>query len=130
MDMALPIPSPTSVPTIAGHMWKLLATSVVHVLVLVAVLFRDLSQLAGLRTTARRADSIERQLREIGECLIDAESGERGYLLTGDDRYLATYTAGTEQARRRMDTLAGAARDPDLDEDLARLRPLVAEELR
>ena len=130
MDMALPIRSPTSVPTIAGHMWKLFGTSVVLVLVLVAALFWDVSQLGELRATARRADFIEHELREVGEGLVDAESGARGYLLTADANYLAPYVAGTRQARHSMETLSGSVVDPNQDDDFTRLQPLVTEELR
>lgn len=129
MDMAIPIRSAAAVPTIAGHIWKLFGTSVLLVLVLVAALFWDVSQLAQLRTTARRADFIERQLRQVGEGLLEAESGQRGYLLTDDERYLEPLTRGAQAARSGVQSLEQAELDDDLRQQIARLHRLVDSEL-
>jgi signal transduction histidine kinase/CheY-like chemotaxis protein len=40
-----------------------------------------------------------------------AESGQRGYLLTGEDRYLASYNEGAEAARTHMGELRGLTND-------------------
>lgn len=62
--------------------------------------------------------------------LIDAESGQRGYLLTGDERYLDPYTA----ALAGVDTQMGALRQLTADSPAQQLRldamrPLVAAKL-
>lgn len=37
--------------------------------------------------------------------LIDAETGQRGYLLTGDERYLQPYTNATKQVNETLDSI-------------------------
>jgi PAS domain S-box-containing protein len=60
----------------------------------------------------------------------DAETGQRGYLLTGDPRYLAPYTTAVGRVGGELDALAGLTRDkPQQVQTLAILRRLSAEKL-
>jgi methyl-accepting chemotaxis protein len=40
---------------------------------------------------------VRRELNELQARLTDAETGQRGYVITGDERFLAPYLAGLEQ---------------------------------
>ena len=74
------------------------------------------------------------QVRSEGYRLLtlvqDAETGQRGYLLTGDPDYLAPYTLGTAQAPRALRELeALSAHNVPQMAILARLRPEIAAKL-
>ena len=49
------------------------------------------------------------QLANVGSTLKDAETGQRGYLLTGEDRYLNPYTNALSQLQGELDELQGLA---------------------
>lgn len=60
----------------------------------------------------------------------DAETGQRGFLLTGDERYLRPYEAATAQIDERLDRLGELlSKDAAHMADLARLRKAVGEKL-
>jgi PAS domain S-box-containing protein len=83
----------------------------------------------------RRAALITRQVGDGTTALLssvkDAELGQRGFLLTGDDRYLAPYQAAVTQIPPGLDTLtrAVAGRDPDQIQRVDRLKPLVRDKM-
>ncbi len=55
----------------------------------------------GVEHTWQVIDEVERVMGSVK----DAETGSRGYLLTGDESYLATYNTGTQALRLELDTL-------------------------
>ncbi|HEY8084261.1 MAG TPA: CHASE3 domain-containing protein [Methylophilaceae bacterium] len=69
-------------------------------------------------------------VEQVASTLKDAETGQRGYLLTGEDKYLKPYLAAVEtegqttQALRRL-----TADNPDQQRNLDKLEPLVATKL-
>jgi PAS domain S-box-containing protein len=68
-------------------------------------------QLRASRALVEHTYEVLDQTGDLLEAVLDAETGQRGYLLTGEEPYLAPYDA----ARRRLDAV------------LARLRGLVAD---
>ena len=56
---------------------------------------------ASLEQAQQTRSAINRMVREI----LDAETGQRGYLLTGDERYLAPYDAATKEINQNLDYL-------------------------
>jgi signal transduction histidine kinase len=88
---------------------------------------------ASLAFTRQQASDVQvmtrRQLisREVGEVMSatrDGESGQRGYLLTGDKSYLAPYADAEQRARSALGRL-DAVDDPYAHRMASRLRPLV-----
>jgi signal transduction histidine kinase len=82
---------------------------------------RSMSDAMRLRSEARESLLITSSLLQA---LVDIETGQRGYLLTGDREYLAPYDRG----RRDYDELlrqlrASAERIPEIREPVARLGP-------
>ncbi len=62
--------------------------------------------------------------------LVDAETGQRGYLLTGDPKYLGPYQVAVSEIDARIETLAQLTIDnPIQQQHIAELRPLVREKL-
>lgn len=69
-----------------------------------------LNELAYQRSTAAAANMSREQekrgaLHLLLQEVLDAETGQRGYLLTGDDRYLLPYSEATTKIGTTLDTL-------------------------
>ena len=82
-----------------------------------------------VRARGRSSTSVLRLL-ELQTHIVDAETGQRGYLITGDIRFLEPYTVAL--GRIGEDTMALhilAADQPDVGPLLARVRPLIADKL-
>src|SRR5688500_4915009 len=62
---------------------------------------RDAAQVA-----AARAGAAVLVAAQVGPALVNLETGERGYTLTGDSAFLAPYRLGREQVDAALDTLA------------------------
>jgi two-component sensor histidine kinase/CHASE3 domain sensor protein len=69
-----------------------------------------------------KAYEVRRQAREFMLALVDAETGERGYIISRDKAYLAPYSAATGRMNETWDTLVTLARDNP--EQLARLESI------
>jgi two-component sensor histidine kinase/CHASE3 domain sensor protein len=71
---------------------------------------------------AGRAYEVRRLARELMLALVDAETGERGYIISRDRAYLAPYNAATGRLNETWDTLVTLVRDDP--EQLARLHSI------
>jgi PAS domain S-box-containing protein len=70
------------------------------------------------------------KLGEVRSNITDAETGERGYLLTGEEAYLAPYNRGVREVRRILNELRQLTSDnPAQQRALDRLEWLVAAKL-
>jgi len=71
------------------------------------------------------------QLDGILQGMTDAETGERGYILTGDDSYLAPYRRGLSEVRETSAAVRKLTADnPHQQSSLNAVEPLIAERLR
>ncbi|MEV6305529.1 CHASE3 domain-containing protein [Actinoplanes sp. NPDC051861] len=69
-------------------------------------------------------------LEQITGALKDAETGQRGFLITGHETYLAPYTAATESLSGLIDNVAKLTADNAVQQErIAKLRPLVQAKL-
>lgn len=74
---------------------------------------------------------VKETLNAVFDDLVDAETGMRGYLLTGRDSFLTPYTEGTAVLGHDLDRLAFLVRDEPLQiRHLRDLRLLASERLR
>jgi signal transduction histidine kinase len=92
----------------------LLAAFVAIIIVLLVALFVGIANLRTVEATSEavaQTYSVELALRELLATLVDAETGERGFIITGQDSYLDPY-------QRARDEISSA---------LARVRALVAD---
>jgi signal transduction histidine kinase/DNA-binding response OmpR family regulator len=78
------------------------------------VLWRRLN--SSLEATIANAE-FRRQLDKVYLLLLDAETGQRGYLLTKDESYLAPYKRSEQQLNAQFDTLARMAFNNDVLRD-------------
>ncbi|MGY2052475.1 CHASE3 domain-containing protein [Methylobacterium sp. JK268] len=71
---------------------------------------------------------VDGQLAHLLSAIQDAETGQRGFLLTGDESFLAPFNAGAAAITRELDALDALVEDnPDQAARVTRLRGLVAE---
>jgi len=111
-----------------------------------ATLFALLASLAGLvAVTSLSADAARRtqadlarqtaltsrarQIQAMLLSLVDAETGQRGYLLTGNDRYLAPYRSAVARLPAQMKALDGGVADPAFPRKAEAVRQVIAEKL-
>lgn len=72
--------------------------------------------------------TVKRQAYELLTLTLDAETGNRGYLITGDRAFLEPYTAATTQIADKVRLLKEMTRDnPRQTQILAVIEPLVEE---
>lgn len=85
---------------------------------------------------SRRGDQVrhtllvEITLERLQNALIDAETRERSYLLTGEDVYLRPYQSAVEETRAQLTTLDRLVSDnPSQKHTITRITPLVTNRL-
>ncbi len=102
-----------------ANQYGLLAAALIFVAIGIGVLYgaqrliSDANRVSHTNEVIATIGAIEAQLR-------DAESAQRGYLLTGDARYLAAYTRGAEQLPDSMTHLQQLVRDNETQSRRAR----------
>ncbi|WP_088893118.1 CHASE3 domain-containing protein [Leptolyngbya ohadii] len=76
----------------------------------------------------RRSQSGIARLESLLVHLVEAETGQLGYLLTGDERYLRPYLTALDSIQHHLDRLENLTQDnPALQQHLLRLKPLIAD---
>ena len=106
------------------------ASAIVALVVVSVASYRSVVRLEeDVRARAKIRTSVL-HLLEVRTHLMDAESGQRGYLITGDARYLERYTVALGRISEDTMTLrALAADEPLVGPLLARVSPLIADKL-
>jgi len=102
--------------------------------VLVLLVFLSINVYAFINVVSlNNSTELERHTYEVLEELevvlaelLNAETGQRGYLITGAERYLEPYNAGKADVYTAIDTVEALTADnPNQQERVKRLRPLV-----
>lgn len=107
------------------HQYHRHLTSAIWVLLLAAIFAtvvltqRSLSRLADSRAVIARSLLVSRALNDMASQMQDAQTGQRGFLLSGRAPYLQPYYAALEQLRQSRAALGSA-----LSEDPSALAPL------
>jgi signal transduction histidine kinase len=78
---------------------------------------------------AHRSQLREQALNEFAGLITDAESAQRGYLLTGETGYLAPYAAAVTEVGRSLDRLHDAYGGDESSSEFHQLRILTGKEL-
>lgn len=93
---------------------------------LVALASLYLASMAEARAEAdvRRAFAIQRDAYQAHAMLAEAAAGVRGYVLTGEERFLQSYAQAEAQLPRIMDRLDTTIRDPIVRSQFEELRQL------
>lgn len=105
----------------------LVAMTAVAMALVVLLAIRTVEVERGQREQARLTTEIINELRDVSRAALNGETGQRGYMLTLDRRYLAPYFAGRdriEPALRRLRVLVGPIATPRQQELLDQIEVL------
>jgi signal transduction histidine kinase len=107
----------------------LLVTAAISMIVL-AISELAFTEIESSRMAARQVSDARVQLSQLRESLLQAESAQRGYLITADERYLKPFDGAVEHTRTALGELQRlGALLPQLREPLQSLQPLVDEKI-
>ena len=81
------------------------------------------------RASVSHARTVLLDLESLLACMIDAETGQRGYLLVHQDSYLEPYNHSLVASRDQIQTLEQLVWDPEQQKNLAHLEPLIRAKL-
>jgi len=94
------------------------------------VAYRSKRQLADSVHWVSHTLEVQRQLQLLTSLLVDAETGERGFLLTLRESYLEPYQLALDKIPRQINTLRDLTADnPGQQEQIRQVEPLVATNL-
>ncbi len=115
--------------SVTSGIWILFSIATLTLLILMALQTWHLFATREIAANLLQREQIETAWRELGEDLVDAETGQRGYILTGDPRYLRPYQSGITQVDRDLGTLDRLSHEAT-DQVISRqLRPIVTAKL-
>jgi len=113
--------------TLAEKVTFAFVVGVVYLAVVGAIAYSSVSRFADATERATRTHVVLRSLDETFSLVTGAETGLRGFVITGDARYLAPYRNAEANAAARLKSLeALIADDPHQRDRLEELIPLVA----
>jgi methyl-accepting chemotaxis protein len=99
-------------------------------LVVGIVAYRSVTQQTEAADWVAHTRDVQNQLTQLLSNLQDAETGQRGYVITGVESYLAPYASGTARVEENRKSLARLVADNPRQETRAdALAPLIAEKL-
>ena len=77
--------------TVTAGIWSIFIVSAAILLIFISTLFWNGVHISSMATAVQKNQSIENELHALEEDLLNAETGQRGYLLTRDRHYLQPY---------------------------------------
>lgn len=90
----------------------------------------SLHYLTQARNDARQATDENVELANVYSSLRDAESGQRGFIITGDNAYLGPYYSGTAAARQNIATLQSRLKGTSYAGEMTQLAGLSQQKLQ
>lgn len=92
-------------------------------------LYRQQQVVAISQSEVRRTRLILDHLQQVMTLIVDAETSERGYVITGNHEFLEPYQTARVQLRPQLETLRGLVRDTAAMDLLIDLEQLAAQQL-
>lgn len=106
------------------------AVAVLFLLVIGWISYWNTSELAVLRQKVTHTYEVLDVLGEVQSRLVDAETGQRGFLITADEKYLEPYNNAARAADDAVKRLAELTKDnPRQQERIRTLKPLLMDKL-
>lgn len=104
---------------------------VIALLVNSVIAFNALKGVHDSDKVVEHGNLVRGDIRQLRTVMTDAETGQRGYLLTGDEGYLAPYHDASANAHRALQTLRDdISNDPSQSQRVAELQPLIDAKLK
>ena len=117
-------------PTLTATIMLGFGLGLVLLLVISIVAYRDTRTLIDTNRQVVHTQEVLVTLERVLSELKDAETGQRGYLITGEEPYLEPYRAALSTVERTMQQLRRlTAETPAQEQRLAALEPLVRQKL-
>lgn len=89
--------------------------------------YRSIDKLTGTADLVDHTHQIMEALESVMSTMKDAETGQRGFLLTGEDNYLEPYLSARSAIDAEVKTLRELTKDnPGLQQSLDKLEPLIS----
>ena len=103
------------------------ALALAALLIIGAVSYRSTTSVIEIMAKRTQATEVLVKISRLLSTLKDAETGQRGFLITGEDRYLEPYNAALVQSDQILKAVRELTRDnPNQQRRLDALEPLVA----
>ncbi|WP_224362555.1 methyl-accepting chemotaxis protein [Hyalangium versicolor] len=99
--------------------------SLLVLLAIAAVAYQVIQQLTSTTEGLLETRNHLKYIRELRLSIADAETTERGFILTGDEGYLPPYNEAREALESNLQALHESLKDPDLLARLRRMEPLL-----
>lgn len=94
------------------------------------VAYRSLGESIDSSDWVIHTHKVKETINQVLSALKDAETGQRGFLLTGEERYLEPYTSGAREIDRRIQDLRDLTSDNrNQQKRVSELEPLAAAKL-
>ena len=124
---------PSLVPTLTGLHERTTAAFLLAVVLLIGVgatVFWGFGRVGAARDERQHSVTVRDRLTRLLIHLQDAETGQRGFLLTAQDPYLKPFETGSQQVRGDLDTLVQlTAADSQVTETIRALTPAIEAKL-
>ncbi len=92
--------------------------------------YRSTAKLNSTVDAVGHSHQVVETLAGLIQSLTDAETGQRGYIITGNDTYLAPYNSGLDRINQLVGQLRDLTRDdPRQQEEMDRLEPSIGQRL-
>jgi diguanylate cyclase len=113
--------------TVTSRVWHLFGIAAAALIILMLALLVGLERAKANRAAVLRTAAIQRNLGALGEDLLNAETSQRGFLLTLDEKYLSPYEAGVADAKIRLSLLKSLMSDRLEQSYLQEMTPVVTD---
>lgn len=111
--------------TVTGGVWQLFAVALIILISFLGLLYWNLQKVTQFARIAEHTAIVERELRGLNEDMLNAETGQRGYLLTVNDNYLKPYQMGISDINGRLQHLRVLLDGNETRGNLERMAPLI-----
>src|SRR5229473_786240 len=92
--------------------------------------YRDTIRVANAAAARKHSSEVRALLADTAARLVDAETGQRGFLLTGDETYLEPYHAAIKNVNHLVTYLSNSTTDnPHQQKRILELEPLIEKKL-
>jgi Methyl-accepting chemotaxis protein len=107
------------------------ALALVILIAIGTVCYQSTGRLMETAARVTQTNNVLKALVAVTHDLVDAETGQRGYIITGEDDYLEPYNLGVSSSENNLRQLRALLADnPVQQQRLNRLEPLVRDRLR
>lgn len=105
-------------------------SSVVPIVTVGFISYQQTANAMEAKARGQQELTVKNELKEVLGLVRDAETGTRGYVITGKEDYLDPYIKATAKIETHERTLQDLVRDDaELSKDMSKLEPLIADKL-